>query len=162
MDYTTYETYTTSTTSTADAGIGIGVVLAYLAVVAFLLVAMWKIYSKAGQAGWKALVPIYNTLVMLQMVGRPMWWIVLLFIPFVNIIFAIIITNDLSKSFGKDVAWTVGLILLPFVFYPILAFGKSQYVGPGGVGHHAAPQATPFSPTPPTPPAPPAPTVPTV
>lgn len=90
----------------------------------------WRLFSKAGKPGWVVLVPIYNFIIELEIVGRPAWWIFLLIIPVVNIIVAIILANDLAKSFGKGTGYTVGLILLPFIFYPMLAFGGATYVGP--------------------------------
>ncbi len=132
-DYT-YSTPTTDATSGAAAGIGMGLVLFYLALVVFFLVTMWKVFTKAGKPGWAAIVPIYNSIVLLEIVGRPIWWIVLMLIPFVNIVVAIIVTNDLAKSFGKTVGWTVGLILLPIIFYPMLAFGNAKYGGPAAAG----------------------------
>jgi hypothetical protein len=128
--------YSTETLTTSDAsggflaGIGIGLLLVYLAVILLMLVSMWKVFTKAGKPGWAALIPIYNMIVWLEIVGRPMWWIALMLIPFVNIVVAIIVTNDLAKSFGKEVGWTVGLILLPIIFYPMLAFGNAKYNGP--------------------------------
>jgi hypothetical protein len=104
--------------------------VAYFIVLAILLVAAWKVFTKAGKPGWAAIIPIYNTYVMLQIVGRPWWWLLLMLIPFVNIVVAIIVTHDLSKSFGKTVGWTVGMVLLPFIFYPMLAFGSAKYHGP--------------------------------
>jgi hypothetical protein len=98
----------------------------------FLLAAQWKIYEKAGKPGWAAIIPIYNTIILLEIVGKPIWWLFLMFIPGVNIVFAVWVTNLLSKSFGKDEAFTVGLILLSIVFYPILGFGSAQYQGPAG------------------------------
>ena len=99
---------------------------------------MWKIYTKAGKPGWAAIVPIYNYVVLLDIVGKPVWWIVLLFIPLVNFIVAIMVINLLSKSFGKGVGFTIGMIFLPFIFIPMLAFGDAQYVGPGGNAAAAA------------------------
>jgi hypothetical protein len=97
-----------------------------------VIIGMWKMFEKAGKPGWASLIPIYNFIVLLEIVGKPLWWIVLMFIPIVNIIIAIWVTNLLAKSFGKSEAFTVGLIFLPFVFYPILGFGSAQYQGPAG------------------------------
>lgn len=94
------------------------------------IVGKWKIYEKAGKPGWAAIIPIYNWIVMLEIVGKPIWWVVLFFIPCVNIIFLIWTVNLLSKSFGQTEGFTIGLILLGFVFYPILGFGNYQYLGP--------------------------------
>jgi hypothetical protein len=104
----------------------------FLVLFILYIVSFWKIFTKAGQPGWASIIPIYNMVVLLKVVGRPVWWIILFFVPFVNFIVAIIVTNDMSKAFGKSVGFTVGLILLPFIFYPILGLGKAQY-GVSGV-----------------------------
>ena len=104
----------------------------WLAFVVFIIAAYWKIYEKAGQPGWAAIVPFYNIYVMLKFVGKPTWWLAMMFIPLVNIIYLIWMINMLSKSFGKDEGFTVGLLLLGIVFYPILGFGDAKYLGPYG------------------------------
>lgn len=119
-----------------DAGAAAGsaivfvILLIELALVVLIVAGLWKMFTKAGKPGWAAIVPIYNMIVMLEIIGRPLWWILLLLIPCVNIIFAVIIYIDLAKSFGKDVAWGIGMILLPFIFIPLLGFGDAKYVGP--------------------------------
>jgi hypothetical protein len=95
-----------------------------------LIVAMWKIFTKAGQPGWASLIPIFNIYVWCKIVGRPGWWVILMLIPFVNFIIAIILCIDLAKSFGKGVGFGIGIILLGIVFLPILGFGSAQYLGP--------------------------------
>lgn len=104
----------------------------YVAIIILLIVAQWKIYQKAGKPGWACIIPIYGTLVMLEIVGKPWWWLLLMLIPFVNIIFAIWMINLLSISFGKGVGFTLGLIFLSIIFYPILGFGDAKYQGPAG------------------------------
>jgi len=106
----------------------IGVIF-YVAIIVLMIASMWKIYAKAGQPGWAAIVPIYNIIVLLQIVKKPLWWIILCLIPLVNIIILIIIYNELSKAFGKGPGFTVGLILLGIIFFPILAFGDAKYMG---------------------------------
>ena len=91
------------------------------------IVSMWKIYEKAGAPGWSVLIPLYNNVKLLEITRKPLWWILLLFIPIVNIVLLIIMTRRLAAVFGKGVGFTWGLVLLPFIFYPILAFGKSEY-----------------------------------
>lgn len=98
------------------------------------LVGMWKIYEKAGKPGWAAIIPIYNIIVLLEIIGKPVWWIVLYLIPCVNIIFGIWTINLLSKSFGQGVGFTIGIIFLSFIFLPLLGFGNFQYLGPAGAG----------------------------
>ena len=97
-------------------------------------VAAWVIYEKAGEAGWKCLIPIYSTLVLLKIVGRDWWWILLLLIPIVNVVVWIIVIIDLAKSFGHGVGFAIGLLLLPFIFGLILAFSADTYKGPAGRG----------------------------
>jgi hypothetical protein len=96
----------------------------------FMLIAMWKIFTKAGKPGWAAIIPIYNLWVMLEVVGRPGWWLLLMLIPGVNVVISIIVIVDLAKSFGKEGGFAIGLILLPYIFFPILGYGKAQYQGP--------------------------------
>ncbi len=102
----------------------------YVGIIVVVIAGLWKIFSKAGQPGWAAIVPIYNTFILCKIVGRPWWWLILMLIPFINFIIAIILMVDLAKSFGKSVLFAVGLILLGFVFIPILGFGPAQYQGP--------------------------------
>lgn len=112
-----------------------------LALVVVMVVSQWKIFTKAGKPGWAAFVPIYNIYILTQIVGRPAWWILMLMIPFVNIIFGIMLAIDTAKAFGKSTVFGVfGLILFPFVGYPMLAFGNSTYTGAKAAAP-AAPQA---------------------
>jgi len=98
-----------------------------LALIVFFVAVMWKIFAKAGEPGWACLIPIYNTCVMLKIAGKPMWWFFLLLIPLVNIVIAILAAIGLANKFGKGGGFAVGLIFLPFIFYPILAFGDAEY-----------------------------------
>ena len=104
-----------------------------LAIVVLMIASMWKIFTKAGKPGWACLIPIYSTIVLLEIVGKPTWWLILFFIPFVNYVFIIWTMNMLSKSFGKDVGYTAGMLLLGIVFFPMLAFGDATYQGPYGL-----------------------------
>ncbi len=105
----------------------------YGVILIVLIVANWKLFAKAGQPGWASIIPIYNLVVLLQIVGRPTWWIAaILFCPPVGLVFSVIMMVDLAKSFGKGGGFAAGLILLGFIFFPILAFGSSQYQGPAG------------------------------
>ena len=105
-------------------------VLMILAVAAFVIAAWWKVFSKAGQPGWAAIVPIYNFVILLKIVGRPLWWVILMFVPLANIVISIIVHLELAKSFGKGTGFGIGLILLGVIFFPILGFGDARYVGP--------------------------------
>jgi hypothetical protein len=102
----------------------------FLSLGLLMLIANWKVFTKAGKPGWASIVPIYNTMIMLEIVGKPWWWIFLLLIPGVNLIFAIWLLNLLSKSFGQNEGFTIGLLFLPMIFWPVLGFGSSQYQGP--------------------------------
>ena len=104
--------------------------LIVLAVMVLVFVSLWKIFGKAGKPGWAGIVPIYNMVVLLEIVGRPLWWIVLLLVPCVGIVVGILLCIDLAKAFGKTPAYGVGLALLGFIFFPMLAFGDARYVGP--------------------------------
>jgi uncharacterized protein DUF5684 len=107
-------------------------VLFYVAVIVIMFASMWKIFEKAGRPGWEGIIPIYNVYIMTKIVGKPGWWVIMFFIPILNIVFMIWLYNMLSKSFGKEEGFTIGLILLGFIFFPILAFGDAQYQGPYG------------------------------
>ena len=94
-----------------------------------MVVSLWKIFEKADKPGWACLVPIYNNMVMAEIGGKDSLFGLLPLIPYLGVIWSIWIQNRLSKSFGKDVGFTLGMIFLPLIFYPILAFGSAEYVG---------------------------------
>ena|ERR1700744_85834 len=108
--------------------------LLFIIVFCFAIYALlfWKLFEKAGQPGWASMIPIYNLYILCKIGGKPGWWLLLCCIPAVNVIFIIWIYNMISKSFGKDEAYTVGLVLLGIVFFPILGFGDARYLGPYG------------------------------
>ncbi len=115
----------------------------YLAAIAILVVSMWKLFVKAGQPGWASIIPVYNTYIMIKMVNKPDWWIVLMFIPFVNFVLSIILGLELAKVFGKGTGFGLVLAFLPIIGYPMLAFDKStQYMG-GSPAASNAPMASP-------------------
>jgi hypothetical protein len=109
------------------------VYLIYLAVYVLIVAGLWKMFVKAGEEGWKAIIPIWNTLVILRMVGREWWWILLMLIPIVGFVIWIIVCVDVARSFGRGGGFAVGLILLPIIFFPILGFGADRYLGPKGM-----------------------------
>lgn len=112
-----------------EGGIGIfGLVM--LALFALMIVSSWKIYTKAGQPGWASIIPIYNIIVLLRIIGKPWWWLLGFLIPFVNFVVMILIFVGLAKVFGKGIGFALGLMFLWFVFYPILAFGDASYTAP--------------------------------
>lgn len=99
----------------------------WLAVMVLMVVSMWKVFTKAGQPGWACLVPFYNIYIMLKIAGKPGWWLILFLIPVVNLIMAIITYIALAANFGKGAGFAIGMIFLPFVFFPMLAFGDAEY-----------------------------------
>lgn len=111
------------------ASIGIFVYLIALAVAVLLIVANWKIFSKAGEPGWAAIIPFYNSYVMFKIAWGNGILFLLQFIPIVGVIIGIICNFKLAKAFGKDGGFGVGLWLLPVIFYPMLAFGSAEYKG---------------------------------
>ena len=106
------------------------VVVIYLAFLALMIASQWKVFSKADQPGWACIVPFYNLYVMLQIAGKPGWWLLLFFVPVVNFIVAILALIAMAKAFGKGGGFVVGMIFLPFIFWPILAFDDSTYTPP--------------------------------
>ena len=90
--------------------------------------ALWKIYKKAGKNGWAAIIPIYSIIVLLEIIKKPIWWLVMFLIPLVNAVIAIWMINLLSKRFGKNEGFTIGLLLLPFIFFPLLGLSKTEYI----------------------------------
>jgi hypothetical protein len=96
------------------------------------VIAMWRVFEKAGRPGWASLIPIYNIYKLFKIGGKPGWWILLLLVPFANIVVIIWGFNMVSKSFGHDEGFTAGLIFLGLIFWPILGFGQSKYLGPYG------------------------------
>ena len=120
--------------------LGSGILIFWLAFLIVMVTATWKVFTKAGQPGWASIVPIYNLVVMIQIAKKPIWWIFLVFVPIVNIVIGLIVTYNFAKMFGKGFGFTLGLIILPFIFYPILGFGSSKYQG-----ESYAPTPTPLS-----------------
>ena len=103
-------------------------VLIYIGFIVLMITSVWKVFTKANQPGWAAIVPIYNIIIMLEVAKKPTWWVAMYFIPIANFIFMIMTLNGISKNFGKDEGFTVGMVFLGIVFWPILAFGNAQYV----------------------------------
>jgi len=106
------------------------VALIGLALFGLMLAGWWMVFEKAGVPGWTALVPLYHLIVILEIAGKPWWWIIFPLIPGVNIVVAIIVCIAFARRFGKGVGFALGLTFLPFIFYPILGFGDAKYLGP--------------------------------
>ena len=101
-----------------------------LVIAVIVIIAWWKVFTKAGAPGWAAIIPIYNIYILLKLAGRPGWWLILMLIPFVNIIIFLIVSIDVAKSFGKGMLFGLGLFFLSPIFYCILGFGSAEYQGP--------------------------------
>lgn len=110
-------------------GLFAGYTIVVLALGILGIVCNWKIYAKAGQPGWGSLIPIYNVYLLFKITWGNGWYFLLTLIPIANVVIAILTQVKLAKVFGKDGGFAVGLIFLSFIFLPILAFDKSEYVG---------------------------------
>jgi hypothetical protein len=110
------------------------VVVIELGIAILVIAGMWKTFEKAGKPGWAAIVPIYNLVVMLEIAGKPLWWIILCLIPFVNFVVFILIMIAFAEKFGKSAGFGIGLAFLGFIFFPMLGFGDAQYTGGSGLG----------------------------
>ncbi len=112
------------------------VAIVSLIILVVSIIANWKIFTKAGEKGWKSIIPIYNSVVLFKIIGLSPWLLLIYlaaFIPVIGsiavIVLSIVSVYYLSKSFGKGAGFTVGLIFLPQIFQLILAFGSAEYVG---------------------------------
>jgi hypothetical protein len=111
---------------------GAGSILLMLAFFLIMAVSSWRLFTKAGRPGWASIVPIYNLVVWLQISGKPLWWIALYFIPLVNMVVAVLCGFALARKFGRGKAFGLGLVALPWIFVPVLAFGDDVYLGEAG------------------------------
>jgi hypothetical protein len=103
---------------------------AVLAFALLLAASFWKVFVKAGEAGWKSLVPIYNIIVLLRIAGCPLWWFLLFLVPVVNIGAWVLMHIRLGEQFGRGPLYGLALCFFGFVFFPLLAFGKATYGRP--------------------------------
>lgn len=139
VDYNTYG-YASDTSSSALGALGavMGVMfLIFGVIMIFAIVCQWKLFKKAGKNGWEAIVPIYNMVVLFDIAKTPLWMIILFFIPIANIIVMFMLYINLAKQFGKDTGFGIGLAFLPLIFLPILAFGKTEYIGDSSFENNA-------------------------
>lgn len=108
-----------------------GFMLMALAVAVVVILGLWKLFEKAGEPGWAAIIPIFNIIVLLKIAGRPAWWVILYFIPLVNIVATIIVSIDIAKVFGQSAMFGFFLnFLFGGIGYLILGFGNYQYRKP--------------------------------
>jgi len=113
--------------SAGGAIVGLFFLFIQLGIAVAMIAALWRIFTKAGQPGWACLIPIYNVYILLKIAGKPGWWLILFLIPIVNIVVAILVALAVAENFGKSGGFVIGMVLLPMIFYPILAFGDAQY-----------------------------------
>jgi len=116
--------------SSSSGGLIAGLSIFYIVILVVIIASLWKVFAKMGQPGWSGIIPILNYVIIARLSGKDWWFGLLVLVPCIGFIFAIILLNELSKLFGQGVGFTIGLVLLPFIFLPILAFGQYQYNGP--------------------------------
>jgi len=100
----------------------------FIVMTTLIMASQWRMFSKAERDGWKSFIPVLNFIEMTQIAKKPVIWAFLLLIPFVNIVVYILLFTALAKVFNKDGLFAVGLMFLPFIFFPILGFGDSKYI----------------------------------
>jgi len=118
----------------AGMAVGAGIMIVYmlfvLAISVFMVVAMWKMFTKAGKPGWGCLVPFYNNYCLFEIAFGNGWLFLLTFVPCVNFVFLIMLYFKLAKAFGQGVGFGFGLLFLNPIFVAILGFGNAEYIGP--------------------------------
>jgi len=115
-----------------------GIIILYIIIFIPMIFGWWKIFTKAGKPGWACIIPFYNYIVACEIVGKPVWWFLLMICPCINFIFLIWVLNLLCKSFGKSEGFTVGMLFLNPIFACILGFGDAVYLGPTAKEANAA------------------------
>jgi hypothetical protein len=106
------------------------IMVVQLGIVVLMFASLWFIFVKAGEPGWKGIIPIANGFFLMKLIGKEWFWALIFIIPMIGMLFAIYVSFLLAQVFGKGIGFTVGLILLPFIFYPLLAFGDATYTAP--------------------------------
>lgn len=98
-----------------------------LLVTIFYVACLWKVFTKAGQPGWAAIIPIYNLVILFRVAQMNPWWILAFLVPILNLVIYVMNQHRISRAFGHGAGFTCGLIFLGFIFYPILAFNNDTY-----------------------------------
>ncbi len=142
MNTTEYDslmtTFADQSSDIALMAVTMSVFMALLAIIVtilvFTIIANWKIFTKAGEAGWKSLIPIYSSVILYRIAGISPWLILLYLLvwlpvigPLISLGLTIYLMINLANAFGKSTGFAVGLILLNTIFIMILAFGNSEY-----------------------------------
>ena len=110
----------------ASAAADLTTTLLVLGLLIFVVVAMWKVNEKANEPGWAVLIPIYAQIVTARIGGKSAWWVVAMFLPFINLIAYVVLSFGVAERFRKSSLFGLGLAFLPFLFYPMLAFGDAE------------------------------------
>ena len=100
--------------------------------IVIVLISHWFIFKKAGEEGWKAIIPFYSSYTLCKIAIGNGWPFLIGLVPYVNIVFGIYITVMMCKAFGKSTLFKIGAVFLPIIFIPILAFNDDIYIGPDG------------------------------
>ena len=102
--------------------------LAFVAVfLCVILVSMARVFRKAGRSGAAAFVPIYNLVVLLEIAGKPLWWVIFTPVPVVNLVLGARLGIALADRFGRGRLFGLGLFFLGPLFFPLLAFSDLRY-----------------------------------
>ena len=125
---TSYGVSTTSGLTGALAAMGLFFWILSMALSILMIVSLWKIFKKAGKPGWASIIPIYNIYIMCEIAEKEWWYVLLSCVPFANIYAMIVLYNGMAKRFGKSGGFVAGMILLPVIFFPMLAFGKDAAI----------------------------------
>ncbi len=125
---TSYGVSTTSGLTGALAAMGLFFWILSMALSILMIISLWKIFKKAGKPGWASIIPIYNIYIMCEIAEKEWWYVLLSCVPFANIYAMIVLYNGMAKRFGKSGGFVAGMILLPVIFFPMLAFGKDAAI----------------------------------
>lgn len=125
---TSYGVSTTSGLTGAIAAMGLFFWILSMVLSILMIVSLWKIFKKTGKPGWASIIPIYNIYIMCEIAEKEWWYVLLSFVPFANIYAMIVLYNGMAKKFGKSGGFVAGMILLPVIFFPMLAFGKDATI----------------------------------
>lgn len=118
----------------SDAGLVVIFWGVYLAFVLAIIAGNWMVFRKAGEPGWAVIVPIYNIYVSFKVAGMDWWWLLVMLVPFIGVFPPLLIPFGIAQNFEKGFGYGLGLLLLPFVFYPLLGFGEARFTGTKGAG----------------------------
>lgn len=94
-----------------------------------VLIAKGMVFKKAEHQGWKILIPFYNRYIFYEIATGEGIMFLLSYVPIVSFIMRCYLSYKLSKAFGKDIGYTLGLIFFPQLFYCMLGFGSAEYIG---------------------------------